>query len=93
MFHHELHQNTNIHNDDGNNNRKGRNGWGDRGDSFNYDITDASMKLWYKDERVSSGECSSSTVKKEHAKGVRGNQYKGCWCEPCRWREMDKNIN
>ena len=37
-----------MYNDDGNDNRIGRNDWGDRDDSFNYDVIDASMLLWYK---------------------------------------------
>ena len=56
-----------MYNDDGNDNRIGRNDWGDRDDSFNYDVIDASMLLWYKYEVVSSGECSNSTVGKKHA--------------------------
>ena len=56
-----------MYNDDGNDNRIGRNDWGDRDDSFNYDVIDASMLLWYKYEVVSSGECSNSIVGKKHA--------------------------
>lgn len=69
-----------MYHDDGNENRIGRNGWEDPDNSFNYNIIDASMWLWYKDERVSLGEYSRSTVRREHAQGGRG-----CGCESCRW--------
>ena len=55
--------------DDGNNNRIGHNSCRSRDNSFNYDIIDGSMQLWYKDERVSSGEYSNSTVRKQHVQG------------------------
>lgn len=44
LFKHELHQSTNMYNDDGDDNSKGFDGWGDLDNSFNYDIfIDASM--------------------------------------------------
>ena len=53
--------------DDGNDNRMGRNGWRGCDNSFSYDIIDASMQLWY--ERLSSGEYSNSSERKEHVQG------------------------
>ena len=44
LFKHELYQSTNMYNDDGDDNMKGLDGWGDLDNSFNYDIfIDASM--------------------------------------------------
>ena len=43
LFQHELHQSTNMYNDDRNDNRIGRNSWRGRDNSFDYDIIHASM--------------------------------------------------
>ena len=56
-----------MYNDNGNHNMIGCNVCGDLDDSFNYDIINASMYLWYKCERVCSGGSSNSAVKKEHS--------------------------
>ena len=56
--------------DDRNDNRVVRNGLRDRDSSFDYDIIFAIMYLWYKEERVSSGECSNITVRKDHLQEI-----------------------
>ena len=58
-----------MYNDDRNDNRIGRNSWRGRDNSFSYDIIHASMQLWHKDGRVSSGEYSNITVRKEYMQG------------------------
>ena len=81
-----------MHNDDGDHHRKACNFWGDFDGSFNCEIIDASMWLWYEDQCVCSGECSNSAAKKEHRNEAVKHLMKeilwkkGCGCEWCRWR-------